>query len=272
VCVPAAQGDRDAYLAGAGVMARIGTALGWQHYSRGWHATCTAGAFGAAAAAARRLGADGIATALALAVPAAGGVQRAFGSDAKSLQVGFAVAAGVRAAELAAAGVTADPAAFDQWLALMGGGDVDLAGPAVPGGLAVKQWPCCYALQRPIAATRMLGGDPGGRIAVRTPESSVQPLVRDRPRTGLEGKFSLRYAIAATLLDGEPGFDSFSDAGVARPEAHALMDRIDVELSPGGDGLLAGEFAIGDVMLADVPAPDLDAKRALCGAPPVSWH
>jgi 2-methylcitrate dehydratase PrpD len=162
--------------------------------------------------------------------------------------------------------VTADPEAFDQWLSLMDAAELELGGPPIPGGLAVKQWPCCYALQRPIAAARMLGGDPGGRIAVRAPATSTQPLNRDRPRTGLEGKFSLRYGIAAALLDGDPGFESFSDAGVARPEAHALMDRIDVELTPGGDGLLSGEITIGDVTLADVPPPDLEAKRALCGA------
>src|SRR4051794_15743731 len=55
VCVPAvlaSGGDARAYLAGAGVMARLGTALGWPHYAAGWHATCTAGAPAAAAGAA----------------------------------------------------------------------------------------------------------------------------------------------------------------------------------------------------------------------------
>ena len=104
-------------------MARLGTALGWRHYSAGWHATCTAGAPAAAAGAAVALGlpAERIAAAMALAVPAAGGVQRAFGTDAKSLQVGFAVEAGIRAARLAAAGAQADPAALDAWLGLVGG-------------------------------------------------------------------------------------------------------------------------------------------------------
>src|SRR5436305_2075300 len=126
VCVPAALahgGGARAYLAGAGVMARLGTALGWAHYERGWHATTTAGAPAAAVAAGLSLGLDAerLAVALALAVPAAGGVQRAFGSDAKSLQVGFAVDAGLRAARLAAAGARADPAAVDAWLRLVGG-------------------------------------------------------------------------------------------------------------------------------------------------------
>ncbi|MGB6455354.1 MAG: 2-methylcitrate dehydratase, partial [Streptosporangiaceae bacterium] len=41
VCVPtvlAAGGGARAYLAAAGVMTRLGTALGWPHYSAGWHA------------------------------------------------------------------------------------------------------------------------------------------------------------------------------------------------------------------------------------------
>ena len=88
VCVPtalAAAGGARAYLAAAGVMARLGTVLGWPHYSAGWHATCTAGApaSAAGAAVAMNLSAGEIATAIALAVPAAGGVQRAFGTDAK---------------------------------------------------------------------------------------------------------------------------------------------------------------------------------------------
>ena len=97
---------------------------------------------------------------MALAVPAAGGVQRAFGTDAKSLQVGFAVDAGIRAARLAAAGAQADPEAVDAWLGLVGGDPaaVDLSGPTVPNSLAVKLYPCCYALQRPISALSDLAG------------------------------------------------------------------------------------------------------------------
>src|SRR6516165_1882199 len=149
LCVPAALatgGGGRAYLAAAGVMARLGTALGWPHYSAGWHATCTAGAPAAAAGAAiaMGLGTRQIATAIALAVPAAGGVQRAFGTDAKSLQVGFAVQAGIRAATLAAAGASADHSALDAWMRVVGGdpGRLDLAAEAVPDGLAIKIYPC----------------------------------------------------------------------------------------------------------------------------------
>jgi 2-methylcitrate dehydratase PrpD len=262
VCVPAVLatgGDARAYLAAAGVMARLGVALGWPHYAAGWHATCTAGAPAAAAGAAVALGlgAEEVAAAMALAVPAAGGVQRAFGTAAKALQVAAAAQGGVRAARLAAGGASADPSALDQWLGLVGGDPDRLAldGPAVPGGLAVKLFPCCYALQRPIAALRALALDdldPAqvARVVVRTPESALAPLIHAAPATGLEGKFSLQYAIAATLLDGRPGIASFTDEAVARPAAHALVTRVEVEATPGGDGLLAGDVAI-EVALAD---------------------
>src|SRR5499427_7474227 len=73
LCVPVALatgGGARGYLAAAGVMARLGVALGWAHYSAGWHATCTAGALGSAAGAAAALGltTGQTATALALAV------------------------------------------------------------------------------------------------------------------------------------------------------------------------------------------------------------
>ena len=253
VCVPAtlaAGGDEVAYLAAAGVMARLGMLLGWQHYRSGWHATCTAGAVAAAVAAARswNLSSEQTQTAIALAVPGAGGVRRAFGTDAKSLQVAFAVEAGLRAATLAADGAHADPTALDQWLQLVGArGHLDLISPAaIPGGLAIKMYPCCYALQRPISAISELAGtlDPATvtRIVVRTPESAVAPLIHHRPTTGLEAKFSFEYAIATGLLDHHQGFQAFSDAAVQRREAQRLINTVEIRTEPGGNWLLEGTF------------------------------
>ncbi|MGH2883138.1 MAG: MmgE/PrpD family protein, partial [Solirubrobacteraceae bacterium] len=222
----------------------------------------------------------------------------AFGTAAKSLQVAFVGEAGLRAAALADAGATADPRVVDDWLALVGG-DPDTPipdGPAVPGGLAIKLFPCCYALQRPIAAVRTLEPVPADeirRIAVRTPAASLAPLIHHSPVTGLEGKFSLEYGIAAALLDDRPGFDSFSDAGVERPEAMRLARLIEVAPSDdGGDQLLTGEVEIEietragagfHASLALPPgAPDrpmtdeeLTTKLELCGAGEVaelSWE
>lgn len=270
VCVPVALalggGPRD-YLAGAGVMTRLGLALGWQHYDLGWHATATTGVIAAAAVAASCLDLSQrqTANAFALAVSSSGGVQRAFGSDAKSLQVGIAAQAGIQAARLAAAGASAHPMALEQWLSLVGATSSDGAmpspgalldpthlapgAPAVPGGLAIKLYPCCYALQRPIGVVRELRErvDPGTvqAISLTTPAVSVTPLNQHHPTTGLEGKFSLEYAVAAALLDPYPGFATFSDDAVRRPQAAALQSALTIELTdePGSD-LLTGQCTI----------------------------
>ena len=254
VCVPVAlalHGGARAYLAGAGVMARLGAVLGWRHYASGWHATCTAGAPAAAAAAAlaEGLDVDGVAAAIALAVPAAGGVRQAFGTPAKSLQVAFAAEAGIRAASLVAAGARADPLALDRWVELVGGDPAGLPAvpEAIPGGLAVKVYPCCYALQRPIAAAQALGPvDPSRvrRIRVSTPASALTPLIHHRPATGLEGKFSLEYGLACALLDRPVGLESFTDAAVVRPAASRLMELVETVASKEGEGLLAGTVAL----------------------------
>ncbi|MBO0829074.1 MAG: MmgE/PrpD family protein [Streptosporangiales bacterium] len=272
VCVPAtlhAGGGAAGYLRAAGVMARLGEHLGWDHYTRGWHATCTAGAIAAAVAAgvAKDTDPDALATAIALAVPASGGVQRAFGTDAKPLQVGMAVDAGVRAAALAARGASADPTAVDQWAELVTGRAEPIKtepAPAVPGGLAVKLFPCCYALQRPIHAVRSLApirAEDVQHIRVRTSTASVTPLIHHAPTTGAQGKFSLEYGVAAALLDGRPGLRSFTDDAVRRPDARRLMDMIEVQRVDEGTGLLDGDIRLtvtvdGEdryAQLADIP-------------------
>jgi 2-methylcitrate dehydratase PrpD len=204
------------------------------------------------AAVARGLDAGRVATAIALAFPAAGGVQRAFGTASKSLQVGFAADAGVRAAALAAEGATADPVALEEWMRLVNGdpGKLEAAdkAEAVPGGLAIKLFPCCYALQRPISAMKALNELPEPseieRIRVYTPASSLKPLIRSRPTTGLEAKFSLEYALAAFLIDRRADFETFSDEAVSRPEAQEMLERVDIHPTGDGTDLLAGELTI----------------------------
>jgi 2-methylcitrate dehydratase PrpD len=119
------------------------------------------------------------------------------------------------------------------------------------------------------------------RILVRTPRATLQPLIHSRPTTGLEGKFSLEYALAATLLDGRPGLESFTDDAVARQAARDLVDRVHVVATPGGDSLLSRTTAIdvalddGSLLHAELDLPpgaptrppsgaDMEAKVADC--------
>jgi 2-methylcitrate dehydratase PrpD len=93
-----------------------------------------------------------------------------------------------------------------------------------------------------LAAIASLDAADVHRIELRTPAATVVPLIHHRPDTGLQGKFSLEYAIAAALLDGHPGFASFSDEAVRRDAARRLAGLVETELSPGGEWLLDGEF------------------------------
>ena len=172
--------------------------------------------------------------------------------------------------------------------------------PRFPAVSRSRVFPCCYALQRPISATQLLKTrshsveDVVG-IRVRTPTATVAPLIHHRPRTGLEAKFSLEYAVAAALLDPHPGFASFTDPAVRRPQARRLIELVKLEPTPGGADLLAGEihltvcFGDGSSEEAELALPpgsptrppsesDFAAKLRDCGADVpgllagIDWH
>jgi len=46
------------------------------------------------------------------------------------------------------------------------------------------------------------------------------------PQTGLEGKYSLEYDLAAIALDGRAGMNQYSDQAVQRPAARELMKKV----------------------------------------------
>ena len=50
-----------------------------------------------------------------------------------------------------------------------------------------------------------------------------------RPRSGLDGKFSVEYCAAAALLDGRVGIDTFTDARRFSPDMEDMLGRIGVE-------------------------------------------
>jgi 2-methylcitrate dehydratase PrpD len=60
----------------------------------------------------------------------------------------------------------------------------------------------------------------------------MEVLIHTRPQTGLEGKFSMQYCLAAALLDQRIGLLSFSDEKVRRPAAQQLFERVTMTLHP----------------------------------------
>jgi 2-methylcitrate dehydratase PrpD len=77
-------------------------------------------------------------------------------------------------------------------------------------------------------------------VTVHVPPGTLKPLPYRRPRTGLEGKFSMEYAVAVGVLDGNFGLAAFTDEAVRRPQIAEILQRTSVvedpACSPGDPG------------------------------------
>jgi len=222
-----------AYTAGFEAMGALSAANHPAIRERGWHPTAVCGGVGAAVACAQLLGADRE-QAVRLALLQAGGLQAAFGSDGKALQVGMAAAAGATAARLAAGGATVSGdvvAGFEQAY----GARFTLEGDGAAGeGNWIKAYPCCLQTHSSIEAAAQLredgGGVPSGELTVAVHPVSRLTAFRDDVADGLQAKFSIPYLVAFTLLRGAPRVESFASVDA---EARALADeRIRVRTDP----------------------------------------
>lgn len=237
----------EAFAIGTEVLIRLGQAMGFRHYALGFHATATLGAVGAAAACARlmKLDEDRTRHALAIAASMSSGLRKNFGSMVKSLHVGIAAANGLRAMQLAAAGVegAAEPLEREGFLHAFSGGETDLwpAGLALGAPFAIvepgfeqKRYPCCYMLHKMIEATLALRREHDlalGDVAamrVEMPPGGTKPLIHPIPKNGLNSLFSAPYAVVASLADGRIDLKSFIDAAVLRPEIQARLVDVSV--------------------------------------------
>lgn len=236
-----------AYVAGFEVICKLSRAMAVKHYARGWHSTSSIGTIGAAVACAvlLKLNVEQTICAIGLAVAQAAGTRANFGTDAKSFHAGQCNAAALRAALLAQQGFTASEHALDgqfgyvelyanaeslaEELDLLG---VDGQYELLRAGLEIKKYPLCYATHRALDGLLDLKSELGltlqnvKAIHVRTSASALTPLIHARPRTGLEAKFSMEYALAAALADGSVGLPAFKDAAVQRPALQAFFPRV----------------------------------------------
>lgn len=181
--------------------------------------------------------------ALGIAASTAGGLVKNFGTMTKPLHCGMAAQSGVMAAMLAAEGFTASEDVFsgeDGYFSVLSGPPVTTKPPSfgdpfavLSPGLYVKRYPCCFATHRAIDAILSIRSEnpwlqPDGvqSITCLAPGKSYIALIHDDPRTALEAKFCMQYAVAAAFVDGFVQVDSFTDEKVHRTEVRALMSRV----------------------------------------------
>ena len=260
-----------AFIVGVEVEAKAGKAMTAAHIRRGWHPTGIIGSLGAAAAAAKLLGLNEIQTQMALGIAAskAGGLRKNFGTMTKPLHAGEAARSGIEAAQWAQRGFTADHQVLDDRFSYFEvfAGDNEFDAEAmvrefgapyevVSPGIGVKPYPACRQMHRSIDAmlelthTHGLNADDIEAIVCETSERALSFLVHHRPQTGLEGKFSMEYALAAAALNGKMGLAEFSDQSVQDPRAQDLLQRVRYEHPDAGQ-------AEWDLTLPDIVSVEL---------------
>lgn len=247
--------DGNAFLAavaiGYEVACRVGAGLGTGCYARSFHPTAIAGIFGAAAAAARLLGANAaeLNDAFGFCGSQASGAMQFLdnGSLNKRLHPGLAAHDGLWSVGLAMAGVAGSRAALEGRNGLLTGYTDTPRPEALAQALgtdwlttvtAIKPYPSCRLTHAGIDAVLALrdrlaaGSQPTLRVRLNPSSFNVvgerQPL-KLRPKGIVDAQFSIYFQLAVTLLDGPPGWSSYERIG--DPAVEAIAERIRVESS-----------------------------------------
>jgi 2-methylcitrate dehydratase PrpD len=256
-----------AYVAGYEVWAELSRRDLDDQRPKGWHPT---GIFGAVAAAAscarlRALDADRTAMALALAASQAGGLMANFGTMTKPFHAGRAAHAGLVSARMAAAGFTAAIDALEHpqgfLTAVSPAGRVDRDSPAALGqpwhivrnSLSIKKYPACYAVHRSLDGLldllkeRPVKPEEIKQITAQISDTRAMILRNHQPQTGLEGKFSMEFAMAASVIARRATLAEYTDAFVRRPDVQALMRKVAVETNQNYDPEISGAAVFDQV-------------------------
>src|SRR5579862_7833339 len=235
-----------AFVAGYETCCRIGMAIRPGHYTRGFHATGTVGAFGAAAACAHLLGLDAEATgrALGIAGTQSAGLKSQFGTMCKPFHAGKAAQNGLLAARLAARGFSSRPdlVECEQGFAATHAPEFQpekaLAEPKqgfhIFGNL-FKYHAACYMTHAPIECGRQLreqgvAPDAIAAIKLRLHQATDRVCNIPAPTDGLEAKFSLRQTVAMALSGVDTAsLGAYSVATATDPALMALRERVNFD-------------------------------------------
>jgi 2-methylcitrate dehydratase PrpD len=242
-----------ALVAGSEIVTRIGAAAAPGYMVRGFHPTSVCGVFGATVAAARlrRLTHAETTSALGIAGSMSSGLFAYLGdgSATKPVHAGWAAHGGIVAAELAAAGGEGPAGVFEDrfgFFAAYYGLDAgaieaqvsDLGRRWETDRIAFKPYPACHFVHSSLdAAALVLAANPIApdelaRITVAVPAPGVplvlEPLESKRdPRTDYDAKFSLPYSIAALVVNGHVGVETYTEQAIRDPAVLELASRVD---------------------------------------------
>jgi aconitate decarboxylase len=248
-----------------------------------FHPPGAVGPLGSAVAAGHlmELDASRLTNAMGIAASRAGGLLANAGTMTKSTHCGHASALGLESSLLAERGFTANvdvfealqgyaPAFYDDRFKaqeMLGYGNAPLR--IVEPGFAIKLFPSQFGTHFGITAALELAPEIVSPTAIRQVVLTAPVMAyvdRPRPKTGLDGKFSLQYTAAAALLDGKVGITTFTDTRLLKPDIQELLGKFEVRLDP----TIPGRF---EEMHVDL-CVKLESGRVLktrCSGPRGKW-
>ena len=238
----------NAFITGYEVAAVLGDGgIGNRMQAAGFHPTPIFGRLASTAAAAVLLDLDREQTlnAIAAAATSAGGMTASFGTMSKPFHSGNSAMEGVLAAELAANGFTAARHIFDAE-----GGFADtlvqqdgpgLGNAPLTAGKSLfdnsfKPYACGKLIHGHIDAARKLRPQVNGRqieaIHCKVAAISSKLVAHPMPTEPLQGKFSIAFCVAITLLGCPVQLADFSTERLTNPRVQDLMQRVTLSLDP----------------------------------------
>jgi 2-methylcitrate dehydratase PrpD len=241
-----------AYVTGFEILAELDAREPDALHTTGWHPSGLLGPVAVAAAVGnlKGLSAEQCTHAIGIAASMTGGLQANFGTQTKALHAGRIASAGVLAARLAAQGVTSSPEALEQPKGLLrtispkGRAEVDGCIAYRPGrprivdiGLSIKKYPVCYSTHRlvdaaiDLAERHDLHPDRIARIDVRTGRRQAGMARHAVPRTGLEARYSVAFAVVSGLVARAAGFRQITQPFIESPIVRRLLTVTFIELS-----------------------------------------
>jgi len=246
------------YVLGLEVTSRLGMGAGGEFHQVGFHPTGLLGAFGAATLAARLQDLPPKAIVMAQGIVgsmAAGSlVFLESGAWTKRLHPGWAAAAGLVAASLAAEGFVGPERIYEGRFGLFRshlGSSWDGDATSVLDGLgdrwemlriALKPFPACHFTHAFADAALSLRREGLRADEIATLECLIgagevgtvcEPAqAKKQPRTDYEAKFSLPYVVAASLLRGKLTLAEFDQSTIFDPEVMDLASRITYRVDP----------------------------------------
>lgn len=238
-----------AYAAGYETWGELVTRDPDHYHAKGWHPTGVLGAIGAAAACARlnKLNAEQCTQAIALGASQSAGLMSNFGTMTKPFHAGHAAHAGVLAARLVKNGFTSAVDAIEHsqgfLAALSPKSRYDAKSPVRVGErwqlltaqLGIKKYPLCYCTHRALdgihdlVKAHKIAAETINRVVVNTSRLNATILKNHSPRTGLEAKFSMEFAMASVLVRGRAGLNELHDDFVQTRTVQDLMKKVVVE-------------------------------------------